>query len=179
MLRKSGWRREIGRQREGIRARKRGKEGERKDEEKRKYKERQWVRARMKKGNFKVSETESGGKTPQTLWLITDMSSAGWHCKSIVKAFIRCLEVHGAPSLSARFMLHTVRGRGSISSSLCLYKSEQVRTLRHAVGVIITLEDYNDTPPRTRSPVSTVIKQLLFAVEALYMRRVCRCVCAH
>lgn len=28
-----------------------------------------------------------------------------------------------------------------------------------AVGVIITLEDYNDTPPRTRSPVSTVIKQ--------------------
>lgn len=31
----------------------------------------------------------------------------------------------------------------------------------HAVGVIITLEDYNDTPLWTRSPVSTVIKQLL------------------
>lgn len=75
-------------------------------------------------------------------------------------------------------MLHTVRGRSSISSSICLYKSEQVRTLRHAVGVIITLEDYNDTPPWTRLPVSSVIKQLLFA-EALYMRRVCRCVRAH
>ncbi len=133
----------------------------------------------MKRGNFKVSETESRGKTSQTLWLITDKSSPGWHYKSIVKAFIRCLEEHIAlsVSLSPRFMLHTVRGRSSISSSLCLYKSEQVRTLRHAVGVIITLEDYNDTPPWTRSPVSSVIKQLLFAVEALYMRTVCRCVC--
>lgn len=42
------------------------------------------------------------------------------------------------------------------------YKSEQVRTLRHAAGVIIALEDYNDTPLWTRSPVSTVIKHLLF-----------------
>lgn len=120
----------------------------------------------MKRGNLEVSETESCRKTSQTLWLITDMSSPGWHCKSIVKAFIRCLEEHRALSLSLplshRFMPHTVTGRGSISSSRCLYKSEQVRTLRHAVGVIITLEDYNDTPLWTRSPVSTVIKQLLF-----------------
>lgn len=148
----------------GNNSKKKGKEGERKDG-KRSYKERrgQRVRAMMKTGNFKVGETESRGKTLQTLWLITDMSSPGWHCKSIVKAFIRCLEVHRRDhSLSPRFMLYTVRRRGSISSSLRLYKSEQVRTLRHAVGVIITLEDYNDTTPWTRSPVSTVIKQLLF-----------------
>lgn len=131
-------------------------------------------RKREGTGNYKKVRREKWDKeqrkkkTSQWLWLISDMSSPGWHCKSIVKAFIRCLEEHRAHSLplslSSRFMLHTVRGRGSISSSLCLYKSEQVRTLRHTVGVIITLEDYNDTPPWTRSPVSVVIKQLLFVV---------------
>ncbi len=74
-------------------------------------------------------------------------------------------------SLYPRLMFHTVRVRGSISSSRAPYKSEQVRTLRHAVGVIITLEDYNDALLWTRSPVSTVIKQLLFADQVLYMRR--------
>lgn len=112
------------------------------------------------------------------------MSSAGWHCKSIVKAFMRRLEEHGALPLSVWLSSFPVRGRGSISSSRCLYKSEQVRTLRHAVGVIITLEDYNDTPLWTRSPVSTVIKQLLSLWlkgliwgESLCVRaRLCACV---
>jgi len=45
------------------------------------------------------------------------------------------------------------------SLSLCLYKSLQAPTPRLAVGVIITLENYNDAPPWTRSPVLTVIKQ--------------------
>lgn len=44
------------------------------------------------------------------------------------------------------------------------------------MGVIITLEDFNDTPYWTRSPVSTVIKQLLFVAEE---QGVCVCACAY
>lgn len=85
------------------------------------------------------------------------MSSPGRHCESIVKPFMGCLEEHGFLSRSLWF--YTEREREAPVPPACVCKSLQVRTLRHAVGVIITLEDYNDTPPRTRSPVSTVIKQ--------------------
>lgn len=48
--------------------------------------------AAMRRGNLGLIETERQRENIATRWLITDMSSAGWHCKSIVKAFIGCLE---------------------------------------------------------------------------------------
>lgn len=104
MLRKRGWGREMGRRWKGIMVRKGEKKG----------------RERERGGTWKGSRergedvalrpwwreeilrwvSESRGKASQTLWLITDMSSAGWHCKSIVKAFIRCLVEHRAVSPS-------------------------------------------------------------------------------
>lgn len=191
MLRKRGWGREMGRRWKGIMVRK----GEKKGRDRERERGGTWKGSRERGEDVALRPwwreeilrwvSESRGKASQTLWLITDMSSAGWHCKSIVKAFIRCLVEHRAVSPSPPLSptsgscFTQSQGKSSISSSRCLYKSEQVRTLRHAVGVIITLEDYNDTPLWTRSPVSTVIKQLFFHVGALYTAWVCVGVSAH
>lgn len=99
---------EMGDRRQGNRTARRGtnrgkkEEGERKDKGGQNTKnegEDVGVRAVMRRGNLWVIEKERQRENIATLWLITDMSSLGWHCKSIVKAFIGCLEEHMAHSL--------------------------------------------------------------------------------
>lgn len=99
---------EIGDRGEGNRTAKRGTKQKKKRRRRKegqgvtKHKERRrgcGARAVMRRGNLRLIEKERQRENITTLWLITDMSSPGWHCKSIVKAFIGCLEEHMAHSL--------------------------------------------------------------------------------
>lgn len=70
--------------------------------------------------------------------MITEMSLANGHHEGIVNAFIGCLEQHRLLLSDSSFMQR--EGEFSLPQFV---NSSQVGTQRHAVGVIITSQDYN------------------------------------